>query len=486
MKLFILGHDFAYEMECVLRLFFPGEKIEILRENNANADNAVITQLNKEDGRTEILVSVAVGSFASVKSMDIIHADEDKNTERLMAVLMFAQLCEYTGMRPPWGILTGVRPVRFCRSLIEEGKTKAEAAEILVRDYLVLPQKAGFALETYKNEEKILAMNSERFFSLYISIPFCPSRCSYCSFVSQDIQKGMKLIPDYVGLLCEEIKYTAQTVQECGLMLQTVYIGGGTPTTLEAESLEIIMQAVKESFDFSGLIEYTVEAGRPDTITAEKLSTIKTMGATRISVNPQTMNDAVLAQIGRKHSAQQSVEAFMLARQIGFDCINMDLIAGLPGDSNKSFENTIDKVLELAPENITIHTLTVKRSSNLREDSGAYDEPDMDIADALNLAGERLTAAKYMPYYMYRQKGTKGNLENTGYTLAGSEGIYNVYVMEELHTVLAVGAGAVTKLCLHGDIKRIYNYKYPYEYINGFDEMLRRKSETKNWFAKKY
>jgi oxygen-independent coproporphyrinogen-3 oxidase len=359
----------------------------------------------------------------------------------------------------------------------EAGLSRDEVLRALTEDYLALPDKIRLALDTGRSQAEILADNRPGDYSLYISIPFCPSRCLYCSFVSHEIGKCRKLIPAYVEKLCEELRATAAIAGKLGWRLRTVYMGGGTPTTLEAADLDRILGVVAENFDLSTISEYTVEAGRPDTVTAEKLAILHRRGVGRISVNPQTMDDRVLDLIGRNHTARQVEESFALAREAGFGWINMDLIAGLPGDSDAGFARTMDQVLALSPENITVHTLTVKRSSTLRSLETAYEESPMHLDECLTGVRHTLREAGYRPYYLYRQKGTRQNLENVGYTKPGFESPYNIFIMEEVQTVLAVGAGAVTKLCGPGNaVKRICNHKYPYEYIGRFGELIDRKA----------
>jgi oxygen-independent coproporphyrinogen-3 oxidase len=355
-----------------------------------------------------------------------------------------------------------------------------QAPRALKNQYLVSPEKLELAQNILEIQRPVIRGTGPKDFSLYVSIPFCPSRCVYCSFVSHDIEGVKKLLPEYLAKLREELIRTGSIAARMGLRLRTIYIGGGTPTVLSAEQLGALMTTIGESFDLSALREYTVEAGRPDSVTQEKLAVLKQMGADRVSVNPQTMDDAVLARIGRKHTAAETLAAYALARETGFGCINMDLIAGLPGDSLAGFRRTVEEVAALAPENITVHTLTVKRSSRLREEGGAM---DTEAGAMVDYAGSYLAARGYLPYYLYRQKGTVQNLENTGYALPGSEGLYNVFIMEEVQTILAVGAGAVTKLVgADGRITRAPNYKFPYEYIARFDETLRRKDRIEEGF----
>ncbi|MBS7369765.1 MAG: coproporphyrinogen dehydrogenase HemZ, partial [Oscillospiraceae bacterium] len=319
-------------------------------------------------------------------------------------------------------------------------------------------------------------------FSLYVSIPFCPSRCSYCSFVSHSVDKAAGLIEEYLEKLIIELKGTADIARQLSLKLDTVYFGGGTPTTLSADELSRLFEALG-AFDMGGVREFTVEAGRPDTITREKLLAIKSAGARRISVNPQTMRDSVLSAIGRRHSAADAEAAYHLAREIGFDSINMDLIAGLPTDDEEGFRYSLDRVCALSPENITVHSLSLKRAAELfHKQSGAVSG---EAARMTDYAHETLAAQGYVPYYIYRQKNTADNRENTGYAMPGTESLYNIFVMEELQTVLAVGAGASTKLVdrAGGRIERLVNFKYPYEYIGRFDETMRTKQRVFEFFA---
>jgi oxygen-independent coproporphyrinogen-3 oxidase len=351
----------------------------------------------------------------------------------------------------------------------------------------VSEEKISLCEETVEPEHAIIAKNSNNSFSLYVSVPFCPSRCSYCSFVSHSVDKAGKLIDEYVSLLCKELKQTAQIAKEQNLKLETVYIGGGTPVALNAAQIKTVMSAISENFDLSGISEYTVEAGRPDAIDKEKLLAIKEGGATRISVNPQTMNDNVLKAIGRNHTAEQTITAFKMARELGFDNINMDLIAGLPTDTVESFKNTLNILLNLNPESITVHSLSIKKASNLSiNDQLPEIEVGKTASEMVRYARKVLTEKGIVPYYMYRQSKTVGNLENVGYAKKGFEGLYNVFIMDETHTILACGASAVTKLRQPGgdSIERIFNFKYPYEYISRFDEMCSRKQGIAEFYTK--
>ncbi len=482
----IIGHDFKYELEKVARLFLPFMKFGFISEMPPSDCDAVLTVLAKDGGLLKAEVSLSAGGKRTERSETLPAAATERETELCLARLLYELFADVTGYRPPWGILTGIRPARLLSRMRAEYGT-AEADRLFSSQMLVSERKAALCSACLSREEKIIDASLPRAFSLYISVPFCPSRCKYCSFVSHSVESAEKLIPQYVELLIRELEYTASAAKELGLTLQTAYIGGGTPTTLSAEQLSAVMDTVTSRFDTSHLAEFTVEAGRPDTVTREKLRAIKRCGATRISINPQTMNDEVLRLVGRKHTAAMTVDAFNLARAEGHNNINTDLIAGLDGDTPESFNDTLTKVLELDPENVTVHTLSVKRASGLSKQGKVFDlSAGETVGKMTDSAYDRLTAAGILPYYMYRQGKTVGNLENVGYAKPGYEGLYNVYIMDETHTILACGASAVTKLRRpNGDsIERIFNYKYPYEYISRFNVAIERKSQISEFYKK--
>lgn len=491
MTIYIENHPFHYELENLCRTFFPNEKIGISDALEKMEDDCFYVYTGKKDVEqgSQLCVRVKYDESKTEKSAFVLNSTSEfeNECERTMAILLFELLSQLTGIEPCWGILTGVRPIKLMRRLVAAEGSEQAALDYFMHRLLVSPQKAQLALVTMKAEQKLLSLSGPQSYSLYVSIPFCPSRCSYCSFVSQSVEKSKRLIPEYVRLLCEELKHTAKIAREIGLQLETVYVGGGTPTTLTAQQLTDMITAITQNFDMLSCREFTVEAGRPDTITEEKLAALKQGGVTRISINPQTLNDDVLQIIGRKHTAQQTVDAFRLARAHGFDNINMDLIAGLPGDSYQSFVHTLNGVCDLAPEGITIHTLAMKKSSYLtKQGKELYKEECKTTADMLAFAGAVLPQKEYSPYYLYRQSRMIGNLENVGWAKPGYEGLYNVYIMDETHTVLACGAGAVTKVkepC--GEyLERIFNYKFPYEYNSRFDEMINRKEQVKVFYDK--
>ena len=477
MKLFLIGHDCKYECEKICRIFFPTEKFEFITDENAPFDGGVYTRAaERTENEYVFFSSVKLDAGADSETLNFPSRGEidGGEFEKLLAVAMVKCLSRVTGITPPWGILTGVRPSKLMlRYITNYGE--AEAVRVFTQKHLVSDEKAALALTVARAEKPYIDLSRENSFSLYVSIPFCPTRCSYCSFVSHSIASAEKLIPDYIRLLCREIEYTAAKARESGMNLETVYIGGGTPTSLDENDLETLLDCLNRNFAASGTREFTVEAGRPDTITREKLRVMKKAGVTRISINPQSFSDDVLKNIGRRHTAADILEKFALARDEGFDRINMDFIAGLPGDTPAGFENSMNVALSLGPENITVHTLALKTSANLVTEKEEL-TVCRDTAQMTNTAAQKLGAAGYIPYYMYRQSKSVGNLENVGYALPGTECLYNIYMMEEIHTVIAVGGGAVSKLIAPGGaLERVYNFKYPYEYISRFDEIIKRK-----------
>ncbi len=524
-RLYLEGHALEYEMQALCFAFFPGRRVESVRVENRSLPAApegdfVWTRLRGRGERLSALCCVRAGGRTARAGcrVDFAGAEAEQRAARRAGMLFDREregseektaaaraeqtrkkACELAlgrafyraasraaEVRPPWGILTGIRPVKLARMWLSAGKTPEETRELFEREYRVSPAKARLCLATASAEQRIVDLSRPESASFYFGIPFCPTRCLYCSFISQDVEKAARLVPDYVRLLCEEIAATGETAKRLGLRIETVYMGGGTPTALSAEQLGQVLGAVNASFDLSHLREFTVEAGRPDTITREKLDAILAGGARRISINPQTLDDTVLRRIGRAHTAADVYRAFALARRAGVPCINMDLIAGLPGDSPEGFAHTLDAVLELSPEAVTVHTLAMKRASRLvTEWGGLWDAAGESVSGMLDTAAARLQAAGYAPYYLYRQKNTLGGLENVGFARPGSEGLYNVFIMDETHSVLAAGAGGVTKLRqpFGGRIERCFNFKYPYEYISRFGEILQRKKKVDEFYG---
>lgn len=478
MNLYVKNHNFHFELKNLTRLFFPNEKITVIRDFSEPQPPYIYTEVSDK-----ITISVNIGSFN--KSETAVKKLTDDDNELVSAQLLYKLLCDFTGLTQPWGILTGVRPVKLLRRLAEES-SEEQAVKKFENDFFVSNEKIALSRETEHNERKILELSKPESFSLYVGIPFCPSRCSYCSFVMASIERAEKLIEPYTKLLCEEIKRTAEIANKLGLRLETVYFGGGTPTTLSAEQLNTVLGTVNNSFDMSTCREFTVEAGRPDTIDIAKLFALKENKVDRISINPQTVNDEVLKTIGRKHTAQQFFDAFELARKCGFDNINTDLIAGLPTDTPESFKNSLDSIVRLNAECITVHTLCMKRASRLTTEGVTLDlQQARDAREMLAYTQNILGQNEYIPYYMYRQSRMVGNLENVGWSKKGFESLYNVYVMDETHTILACGSGGVTKLKRNNPdyLERIFNFKYPYEYIDRFDELIQRKSGIMQFYG---
>lgn len=489
MQLYLLGHDFHFELENVCRLFLPQEKIITIHDDLPAVlptGLSVVCSLCETQGDASLVCRVQLDDFDETSTAIVTAGDDYRNRCELeLCTLLYHLLAKLFGFTHGWGLITGVRPVKLLRRLVRE--QGADRALAYFRDKLLVgEEKRALCHTTLQREDTLLALSQPKSFSLYVSIPFCPTRCDYCSFVSQTVVQAKKLIPEYVEQLCKEIAFTGKIAKELGLRLETVYFGGGTPTTLTAEQLSAVFKAVENNFALSHVREYTVEAGRPDTVTAEKLQTIFAAGVGRISINPQTLQPEVLASIGRKHTVEQFYDAYARARKTGFTNINTDLIAGLPGDTYDGFADTLDKILALDSESITVHTLSMKRASNIMLQHRADYHGQQEAVRMVRLSAEMLPAQGYAPYYLYRQSRTMGNQENVGWAKPGSEGLYNVFIMDETHTILGCGAGAVTKLKQPGTdyLERIFNYKFPYEYNADIQEMLNRKNGVLEFYQK--
>lgn len=378
----------------------------------------------------------------------------------------------------PWGVMCGVRPAKNIRTFAEGGYNKEQIKELFWQIYWVRKEKFELAYEVYQNEKKFIAKKEDKGIGVYIGIPFCTTRCRYCSFVSTDMRYSGKYEDDFCEKLCEEIKITADIINSCDKYIKSVYIGGGTPTSLKAENIELILSAVYDNFDLSQVVEYTLEAGRADTITKEKLEIAKKYGVDRISINPQTMKNETLERINRPSKKEDVYNAFKIANEVGFKSINADLIAGLPGEGFLDFEESLEKVIRLNPQNITVHTMCVKRGSEMKL-SKINNVSSSEVGEMVEFSQRRLKESGYNPYYMYRQKYMIGNLENVGFSKEGFESDYNINIMEENQTIIALGGGASSKIVTEKGIERIFNFKDPIEYINNFEEMRRRKEKIK-------
>ena len=412
---------------------------------------------------------------------DPIHTDS--LCQQILKLAIYRAVLRSGRKKPVWGALTGVRPGKLMSPLLADGMPEKEALRRFEQEYDVSHERALLCLDTSKATILADRQLEPEDICLYVGIPFCPTRCAYCSFVSQSVEKSMKQIPSFLQALELELEAVAEQMRRTGLKVVSIYMGGGTPTTLDEKQLDRLLSKIEEQFDLSALREYTVEAGRPDTITPEKLRTLRKHGVDRVSVNPQTMSDAVLEAIGRKHSAEDIINALRQVRDIGGFAVNMDLISGLPTDSEESFRRTMDTVLDLAPENITVHTLSIKRGARLHfgEDTLPGDEA---VETMLDYANRRLREAGYAPYYLYRQKNMSGGFENIGWTRPGFENLYNICIMEELCSILAAGAGGSTKLIRRdgGRNERLVAPKYPTEYIESIGRICEDKEKITEFY----
>lgn len=483
MTIYFENNSYKYEVEAVMKLFCPLESFEFVfdGEYDDSGDSLLVSVSDK------LLVSAKLGEKKQTAEEPLCPESERELTLCRMIYTVMSQL---TGVSPEWGCLTGIRPVKKVNVLISEGCDREQVYERLHEKYFISRRKSDLSYLTAVTQSPALKSLDPKSFSLYVAIPFCPSRCSYCSFVSHSIRsKGAKeLIPQYVEMLCKEIEEMGEMLKGKNTFCDTVYIGGGTPTSLSAAQIEKIMKTIEKNIDISRIREYTVEAGRADSITEDKLIAIRDNGATRISINPQTMQDSVLKAIGRQHTAAQFEECYSLARRLGFENINTDTIAGLPTDTFEGFKDTIDRLIALDPESITVHTLTVKRSAELFKTAESFREgylTDDSVSRMVNYAFDSLTEKGFMPYYLYRQKNTVGNLENVGYAKQGKDGLYNIFIMEEAQNILACGASGSTKLIdpETGKITRYFNYKYPYEYISRYEKMMGYKPLLEKFLA---
>lgn len=485
MKLYLTGHDYKYAVEQMLLTLYPEERPEYppARERG---DGAEISLHRSKTYATAVCRLLYRGTYSTGRAAVREDALTDAVTAgRLLShivKLAFYRAALHGGMpRPVWGALTGVRPGKLMAGYLAAGMDDRSAVRAFESEYDVSPRRAELCLRTSHATLAAKAALAPQDVCLYVGIPFCPTRCAYCSFVSQSVEKSMALIAPFLEALLREIRATAQAVRGAGLRVVSLYVGGGTPTTLSAEQLDTLFSALEAEFDLSSVRERTVEAGRPDTITADKLEILRLHGVDRISVNPQTMEDSVLEAIGRRHTAQDVRDALALARSAGAAAVNMDLIAGLPSDTAAGFRRTLDEVLALAPENITVHTLARKKGSYLTEHGGALPDAAA-VGEMLDYAEAALTAAGYAPYYLYRQKFMSGAFENVGWAQPGTENLYNICIMEELCSIIAMGGGASTKLVGDGRIQRAFDPKYPREYIDGMDHICETKSAIKEFY----
>ena len=468
MKVQLIGHDEKYALEQSLLTLFPGEKPVY-----GMVDEAVDTRWARvtltEDGETvQVTTELGVDGKAAAHSYSypLSGTDYEKEGQRRHAIgiSFFGAAKDLLGISPAWGSLTGVRPAKVALSLIREGG-KARAEKELQELYCVTPARARLAIEAADAGIRAAAELEPNDISLYVGIPFCPTRCAYCSFVAQSVEKSFSLVEPYLEALFDEIAAAGQLVRELGLNIKSFYMGGGTPTTLSASQMDRLLTKLEQNFDFTSLAELTIEAGRPDTIDEEKLRVLRAHNTTRVSINPQTMEDNVLAAIGRRHTADDIRRAMEQVRTASFPHVNMDLIAGLPEDTPEGFARSLDEVISMGADNITVHTLSLKKGSRIMLEGSRIPGAD-EVAQMLDYADPTLRKHGFAPYYLYRQKYMSGSFENVGWTKPGGTGLYNIYIMEELHSILSLGAGGSTKMVGGGQIRRAFNAKYPREYID--------------------
>ena len=475
MILFQNGYECAEKIKIFYNMFFPeSEKISVY--SNFSYDGEIINVYTYIDYFGELYFDDYYYEFSG---------DNEKIKKKTFEAAITKGFChaalKIKKVNMPWGVMSGIRPAKNVREFFESGLSESEVKSTLKSLYEVCDEKVDLAMTVAENEKLLLSKIEDNSVSIYIGIPFCPTRCLYCSFISSDVKITGKYINDFVRLLKEEIKKTAEVIKRLGFFVDNIYIGGGTPTTLNEEQLEDLLSSVSEYFVTDKMCEFTVEAGRPDTITLKKLEIMKKYFVNRISINPQTMNDETLRKVGRAHDSLMVKKVFENAKKVGFSCINMDLIAGLPDETPEMFYYSLDEVIKLNPENITVHSMCVKRAADLNKKDIELQKAE-NMNKMLSYTQKRMSETKRIPYYMYRQKNISGNLENVGYSKKGFMSTYNINIMEEVQSIIALGGGGVTKLVMGDRIERIFNFKNPDEYIKRFDEILKKKEEICEFF----
>ncbi len=467
MKLTLQGHDDLYAVEQLQLALFP-----------ESTDGEAVSSLHRGKVWLTATAKITIGEKTATASRRIKAAEETvRSRRRALQQSYYRAASQLLPITPPWGALAGVRPTKITTKHLLEGGT-AESADWLLRDiYYVTPQRRKLAIDCSLSTAHAASLLSEKDVSLYVGIPFCPTRCAYCSFVSRTVGKRTELIEPYLGALLKEIRLTGQLLASSGRTVRTIYIGGGTPTTLSAQQMKLLLESIREAFDLSRLIEFTVEGGRPDTLNEEKLAVIAQGGADRMSINPQTMIDAVLRSSARPHTAADVLRAYKEAENAGYKAINMDLIAGLPGDTPDGFRHSLDTVAALRPANITVHTLALKKDADLFQRRENLPSAEA-VTEMVDYASKTLRDLGYKPYYLYRQKYMSGSFENVGWSRDGLDCLYNIYMMEEVHTIVSVGGGSISKVNLPGGkLVRFPNPKFPEQYIEMIDNVLEKKKE---------
>jgi len=483
----LIGHNFQYEVYELIKVFYFGEEIFFLEDlNQYNEGLLILSRLIETNeglkASTEIYKDNSLVSKEFIIDIDRIDVDKSSTNKKIRIGIkqsIYDALSNLSNIKAPWGILTGVRPVKIVHNLLDENKSQDEIIHTLTNEYRLDLDKAKLIMDIGKKQREYLYPLDEDNFSIYISIPFCPTRCLYCSFPSLNINSYIHWVEEYVDRLIYEMERIKDLMGKRNV--STVYIGGGTPSAIPNKQLDRIIKAVYKNFDKESIEEFTVEAGRPDTIDGELLKMLNENQIDRISINPQTMNDNTLKIIGRKHSSKDIINTYYQARQIGFDVINMDLIVGLPSEGIEEIKNTLDSIRELKPENLTVHTLAVKRGSKFINAMDKYKVADQNTIEAM-IEQTQIFAneMELFPYYLYRQKQIMGNFENVGYAMEGKECVYNIKMMEEKETVIGLGMGAVSKIYFPKEdrIERIPNVKSLEEYLKRVDEMVNRKADA--------
>ena len=477
MKLYLKGHAERYPVEQLQMQLFGDRPTQFVETPFSGEDGAVSSLHDGKIYRTATAKITLDGKTATAARRIPLTKADVRLTRRILQQSYYLAAVQLLPEAPPWGALSGVRPTKLATKVLLEGGREQDADRMLRDVYFVTPERRRLCLDASRHTLEAAQLLAPDDLSLYIGIPFCPTRCAYCSFVSESVERFGEFLPPFLDCLIREIEYTGALLKRSGWHIRSLYIGGGTPTTLSTPQMTRLLDAIGTHFDLSRSLEFTVEGGRPDTLDLAKLRAIRAGGATRISINPQTMSDSVLRAIGRRHTAAETVEAFRMAREAGFDDINMDLIAGLPGDTPASFSETVRQVLALEPSNVTVHTLALKKGADLFQRRVTLPTRE-DVAQMLAASGRQLRAAAFEPYYLYRQKYMSGSFENVGWCRAGYTGYYNIYMMEELHSILSLGGGGMNKINLPaGALERFHNPKYPQDYIQRIDTVLRQKDE---------
>ena len=467
MNLTLIGHEDRYAVEQLQMALFP-----------ENPEGSAVSALFR--GKTWLTATAKITlNGKTVSAVRRLKADEEtvRLRRRILQQSYYLAAVQLLDRKPAWGALAGVRPTKITTKHLLEGGTPASADRLMRDVYYVTPERRQLAVDCSESTVKAVSRMEPDDLSVYVGIPFCPTRCSYCSFVSRTVGKKTELLDAYLAALEREIQVTARLMKESGKHLLTLYIGGGTPSILSTPQMIHLLDTLRESFDFSRCIEFTVEGGRPDTLDPEKLRAIREHGADRMSINPQTMEDSVLRACGRPHTGADVIRAYHQAQEAGFTAINMDLIAGLPTDSFDGFRRSLDAVASLNPANITVHTLALKKGADLFEKREGLSTAE-EVSRMVDYSNAALRSLSYKPYYLYRQKYMSGSFENVGWSREGLDCLYNIYMMEELHTIVSLGGGGMNKVNLpDGTLQRFHNPKFPEQYIEMIDSVCRQKEE---------